>query len=137
MALSNIENCPVAALASESRALFVAHETAELLSDDRVRELLWDRIEANALQASNLKAASQTGALYQIGLIAYFHSRVSDDLCRDEGRDNKASAAIERMAYSVAAFLESGGADLEQACADRYMPEDCNPHSIIDRLLAV
>jgi hypothetical protein len=140
--MSTETNCPVARLANETKRLWAAYNVADRSSVDenrrrneRTKELLMERIDTNTLLASNLKATSLTGALFQIELIEYFRSVISDD--RDEDRDDsEAFDAIERLSYSAAAFLVSIGASREESCAEIYMPRRLDPHAVIDRVLA-
>jgi hypothetical protein len=98
------------------------------LWSDRITRSL-DDVEA---QASQLKAASATGVLFQVHLTAALADRVASwphDGTAEYRAVQSDLQAILRMLYSISAYVETiSGTALGKACGEYYMPIRTDPH---------
>lgn len=134
--------CPVEALSRQANELIKAYDAADRAAltnagSTGIELALWsDRITLNLddveAQACLLKAASATGALYQIHIAAALSDRVAS--WPREGTPEYCAAqkdllAILKLLYSIASCIETmSGASLERACGEYYMPKRADPH---------
>ena len=154
--------CPVAALARDARSLIdrfnaaddIAVEAAQKIKEanrtgaeedrrdavtkhmraERQTERCLDFLGGVNSRATYLRADSARGALFQLFLISdkinSLTSLVTDE--SDRHAANRIEAAIDRMLYSVAEFIErSFGISSADACGEYYMSDALNPHKII------
>src|ERR1700680_1458988 len=113
----HINACPVADLAQRAKCLTDAIRIADEAMNSKLLDRLTDRIDGINLYISHLQPQSLDGALYQISLIGHYAE------WNDEEGKTEAKAAIERMTYAVADFLETmTPGDNRLYVGDFYLP---------------
>jgi predicted transcriptional regulator len=136
------ESCPVAALAREVKILNESEEKLDLASislaadakreNDRLNSRLYDRRVLLQEQASHLLAKSGHGALFQVAMIRDAFDVIEDCLDQESSELRLAKDAlksIDRMAYSLLAFIETiTDTKSDEIGVERWMPDRLNPH---------
>jgi len=130
--------CPVAALAREAAIVIVREDTVDneslRLANDAKREnhrmmqALYDQRKWLEEHASHLFATSGEGALFQLGIL-HSAARALDDCSDDQQEVAELMKLIDRIAYSLLAFIEaSTGTKFDEICRDFYLPDRLNPY---------
>lgn len=137
--------CPVEELGSEARQILAALMAADdaLLQDgpeahakhEEEGEILVRHLQGIAERATHLRAASPAGVLFQLALINDFADLLRRDANRAADVSDQLHSAIQRMLYSIIAWIEENtGAKAGDVC-DYYLPPERNPHPVIERAL--
>ena len=140
-----LSDCPVETLGNEASQILAALMAADdaLLQDSRNAhakheeegEILLQHLQGIAERATHLRAASPGGVLFQLALINDFADMLRRDSSRTADTRNQLYSAIQRMLYSVIAWVEKNTAEKSGDVCDYYLPPERNPHVVIERAL--
>jgi hypothetical protein len=134
--------CPVAVVAQQARVVVYSMDGAmtspsKSAGNDMTQQrdtALYHRLLGLQDYATHLETKTALGAMFQIHQILYLAERIESWVPEDSERAFACEAdlkAIERMVYSLSAFIETTtGANPDDACGEYYMPRDGNPHEL-------